>query len=769
METANLSAIEEWWKAFEEKPFEALDNLLFDRVYMGRLDPNETDEILFRLFNNKSNKILHQLDGLMQKWFETHWGNVPGSISSSQWANVLQHSFMAIYRLNLWETARFLRDSYISERTWIRSLYIVPSRDPEGWLLRTLALCQKDQKLLPIWMRICRWEEDIPVHYTSIGLMGLRKLPDKNGEPPGDIPKAFFKGVVSLAEAMKEKKKPRYKEAWLREMSAVIALYPRSKRYWADHFSHFLSYMPDSPSAQWLDKVIPKLSAQFNRKANLFLEPPPRDKMTYLLKLIKIKSLKEIRDELDLFFDSHRAYAYQTGDSYFLVRTFSNIGYKIFRQDTAYVLGLMEEAFAWEPYNPLLWIQRANIEAFRGNSLRAEGLFWEAKRRFPENPDIRNNLSKLLGQQGRYEIAETLYRQTMEDFPSNVVCRNGLTVVLVKLRQKDEAVALLRETLEKFPGNEVAKGFLEKIIAGKEISAEDEKKLEKEISGFDYQVKPPVSYQFENGKEVIVESDKEAQAPKQMDEYVISTVEDRIADVAKIQYNKELEKETPEPVTVKPSKEEVEIGKIEIELGEMSMVLWQSKKAKGKEMRKYRAETSTALEKILKKAPQNIPALLAKGFWLADNDPDRAEEHLSQQAAAHPNTLGFHLMELRVKGFLNKEIDNAQWHDLMQSFPGRSTIVKLEHTLQEMGNGNGRRIHESEQLRKRILKKSASLPVSLRKNEEWVRSTIKQGLFKGIDISHPITGKSFDTVEKNFQKNQIMLKHTVEQSVSSAV
>jgi tetratricopeptide (TPR) repeat protein len=941
MERANLSPIEEWWDAFNKEPVEALHRLLSGVAYMGRLNSNETDEILFRLFHNKGNKMLRRLDEVMKEWFETYLGKIPASMSSSRWARILQNSFIAVYRLNLGETYLSLKDFYIRDKSWLRSLYNGPARDPEGELLRTLALCQKDQKLLPLWIRLCQWEEDIPIDYTSIGLLGLRKLPDKNGEPPGDIPKAFFKGVVDLAEAMSKKAKPQYKYAWLREMRAVTARYPRALQYWADHFSPYLSYKSDSPSNRWLNEVIPGLSDKIERRRSLYLQPPSKQRFVTIVKLVKDKPLNDIRLRLDSFFDQHRAYAYQTGDSYFLVMTFSNIGNKIFRQNPAYALGLLEEAFTWAPYDPYIWSQRALIEAFRGNLPRAMGLLWEAKRRFPENPEIRNELAKILGQQGRYEIPEALCRQTMEDFPSNVVCRNGLAellksqdkldeaeevyrqtmkdfpsnavchtglaevlksqkklheaekiyrqtmkdfpanvvcrtglaellksqekfdeaeevyrqtmkdfpsnvvcrnglaellksqdkldaaekvyrqtmkdfprnvvcraglaevlksqkkfdeaesvyrqamddfptdvvcrnglaVVLVKLRKKDEAIELLEETLEKFPGNEVAKGFLEKIATGRRISAEDEKKLEKEISELDKQVKLPVFYPFENGKGVIVEGDRETQASEQMDEYVIFPVKGRIADIAEIQYNKELEQKTPEPMTVKPPKEEIEIGEVETTLGEMSLVHWQSRRVENEEKEKYRAETLTVLEKILKKAPQNIPALLVKGFWLADADGDfdRAGEYLSKQAAAHPNTLGFHLMELRVKGLLNKEIDNAQWSRLIQDFSGRSTVIKLEHTMCEMNNGNGRRLHELEQLRKQILKGSSSLPVSLQKNEEWVRSTIKQGLFKDIDTEHPVTGKSFDTIERNYRENEIMLKHIVEQCVSAAI
>ncbi len=808
MGTANLSPIEEWWAAFEKNSLEALDQLLCRRIFMGYLNPNETDEILYRLFHNKDNRMRHRLDEAMRQWFETYWGKTPGSMSSSRWAGELQNAFIAASRLNLGESLRFLRDSYIDDRSWIRSLYIAPSRDPEGWLLRALAHNQEDRRLLPIWMRLCRLEEDIPIDYAFIGLLGLRKLPDKNGEPPGDIPNAFFKAAVCLAEAMDERKKPGYKEDWLREMRVVVALYPRSKQYWAEHFSPFLHYRPESSPAQWLDKVVPKLSASYKRKSNLYLEPPSKQELDKILKIVKDNPLKDIRFELDSFFDKHRAYAYQTGDSYSLVRVFSNIGYKIFRQDVTNALRLIEEAFAWEPYNPFLWSERALIEAFRGNFSRAEGLLWEAKRRFPEDPHIRNELAELFVRQRRYEIAEALYRQTKEDFPKDAVCRNGLAevlkslgklgeaeneyrqtkeafprdavcrtglaevlkrlgkldeaeneyrqtkeafpgdvvcrtglaVVLVKQGQEDEAIAQLRETVEKFPGDKVAKGFLGKITSGETISEQDEKILEKEA-------------------QVLAQSDKIK--PVQLEEpaeYILPPTAKRIADVAQIEYG-------TDPDT--KIEKEKDTSKLETEIGKLYLDHWQSRRAEDNE--KYRTKLSTNLQKILEKASRNIPALLIKGIRLADENSQQAQDFLAQEAASFPNTLGFQLLALRVKGFVTKKIDNEEWNRLSQRFPGRSTVIKLEHTMYEMNQGNGSRIRELEQLRKQTLKQPSRLPLTLQKNDQWVTSSIKHRLFQDIDTSQPVTGQSFDTLERNFRVNEPVLKDIVEQCIGSAI
>lgn len=260
MDKTNLSPIDRWWEEYKENPVDALHDLLCGTAFTGRFSADESDDILFRLFHAKSKKARLQLDNSMKLWLETWWGRSPGNMVPSRWSYILQNSFIAIYRLTMMESVRYLKRIYLEDTSWIRSLYHNSSRDPEDELLRTLALCQEDQSLLPLWMRLCRWEEDVPIDYAGLGLMGLLKLPEKSGEPPRDIPKAFFKGAITLAEVLAEKNVPKSKDYWLMEMRAITAMYPRSKRYWQDRFSPLLFNRTDSPPAQWLDKVIPKLS-----------------------------------------------------------------------------------------------------------------------------------------------------------------------------------------------------------------------------------------------------------------------------------------------------------------------------------------------------------------------------------------------------------------------------------------------------------------------------------------------------------------------------
>jgi tetratricopeptide (TPR) repeat protein len=698
MTTSKNSRIGKWWQEYTGNPLDALDRLLCRRFYMGILNRNETAEILFHLFHNKSNKTIRQLDDVMKQWFASHWGKIPGSISTSRWATILQNAFIPVYRLNLDKTALFLRDIYTREKSWLRSLYLAPSRDPEGWLLRTLALCQKTQILLPLWMRLCRWEEDLPIHYTSIALLGLRKLPDKDGSPHGDLPTAVFKGIIVLAEALGKRKRQQCKEHWLREVRTIAALYPRSKHYWALHFFPFIYHQPESLPAQWLNKAIPKLDDYLRPKSAAYIQPPPYEKRTHFLNLIKNHPLEKFYEDLKIFLNEHRKYAYQTGDSSFLVKMFSDIGYRIFKQDTSLALELVEEAFAWAPYNPFLWSQRSIIEAYRGNGPQAAAILWEAKRRFPENPQIRAKLAHLMEKQGKYKTAESLYRQAIVDPTQNETNRKDDfdpqllgqdAKILYEPYDKDKAL------IEKIPGKGGAS-----LIRGK-------------VPG-------------EYGK----------------------------------------------PSSPSPDFIWTEINEVEIEIGEITLLFWESRRADAKEREQYKQQISEAVEELLKKVPGNISALLLKGLWFSDYKANEAEGFLLKQMESHPNIMGFRLLELRTKSLKDMILDKCQWNDLIRDFPSRSTIIKLEYILCFLNNPrslSNNPLKELEKLRKQFKEEIGRLPTTLQKNEEWVKNTIKNRLFKSIDPNKPLTPQSLDTIKENFKENELVLRETVDHCIFAAV
>ena len=294
--------VDRWQAAYAQDPLRALDRLLTGRVFLGRLHRNDADEIIFRLFHTASDEDRTRLDETLQRWFATNWGQAPADLSVSRWDQVLQNAFSVAVRLNLRQTQTWLLDRRDSGRRWLRTLYLDASRDPEAAFLRALALSQRDTRLLPPWMALCRMDEDRPLYFGGLALLGLRKLPDENGQPHSGIHPAVFRGLVELANALDRQVRPRKdgERYWLVEMRAFMARYPRSQTYWAEHFWPHLRYHRESTAAAWFGKLIRPLKraleeGHLRRTGYSPARSPSREDYEAIADLLRHKPLDEVR------------------------------------------------------------------------------------------------------------------------------------------------------------------------------------------------------------------------------------------------------------------------------------------------------------------------------------------------------------------------------------------------------------------------------------------------------------------------------------------
>jgi hypothetical protein len=158
---------------------------------------------------------------------------------------------------------------------------------------------------------------------------------------------------------------------------------------------------------------------------------------------------------------------------------------------------------------------------------------------------------------------------------------------------------------------------------------------------------------------------------------------------------------------------------------------------------------------------------LENGWLLLDESADHARDFFSEQLKQHPHALGLHVGNLRYKGQKAITIDSQEWADLFKNFSGSSTVINLEHTLHEMSHGNGSRIKALDDLRKQVARDTNQLPVSLRGNEKWAVSLVKQSLFGNINLGEPLTEDSLSPIIDNYKRHEHLLKGIVEQCVSA--
>jgi tetratricopeptide (TPR) repeat protein len=815
------SSIEQWRTEFTQDPYDALDRLLMGRVFMGALNRNETSEILFRLFHTESREAQQQLDAAMQSWLSANWLTVPSTMPVSRWAAILQDVFFTAHRLNLTAVRRWLVQKYPRSREWLRSLYLGAARAPEAFLLRTLALTQENQDLLPLWLRLCRLEEELPRHYAAIGLIGLRRLPDQNGKPPGDLSPLVFSGLVGLAEAIAAQtgshEKNDAENFWLLECRAIMALYPRTDHYWASNFFPLIGSSADSASAKMLRKVIPDFARKTEKmERGKGIKEPSKMERERILALLDTHSVQQVRPELDAFLNQHRQYARQTGISELLVKTFSNIGGRIYRRqatETDFARQLLEETFLWEPYNPYVWTIRAKIEAQLGRRSRAEALLWEAKRRFPENAHVRTELANILIKQDNLKVAEMLYRQTIEDFPQDevcrngladllkaqgrlteaeqvyrqtmkdckkdckkdVVCRNGLAEVLKMQGEIEEAEQLYRQTMTDFPKDVVCRAGLAEVLKAQDKLKDAEEVCQQAMIDF-----PSNAHCRTVLAGVLLQAGKREEAIALLEETKRTFPNNKIAagflekvksgpadevpslaiEPAVFSFVEEEDDDWPEESSgpladVAPAIADIDsIDTQEAELGLLSL---------HRQAGEYE-EARLILDSMLSKTPASIsiPARLEQGFLQLAQDAAVAEEHFRSQLKLHPNAPSFKLGILRAQAAQGGSQDARQFQELAEQYPAKATLIRVE---QFRLNGS---VDAAEKLRKLVNGDISHIPAAERGKEQWLRDAVAQTLFTDVDINTPVSESILPKLAENCRLRTLRLCNATDQYLLAA-
>jgi predicted Zn-dependent protease len=458
-----------WLAEFHQDPPQALERFLLERVYMGRLQRHDPDEILYRLFA-AGKEAQASLDAAMCSWFEKYLLIAPPDFSASHWALILQNAFSAVARLNLGQTQDYLRENLRRARAWLRGLYQGPDRDPEAHFLRVLALSQRERDLLPLWMRLCRLEEDRPLHYAALGLLGLQFLPDAQGWPPGDLDDAMFVALRDLANAIDRQAsdKKAGKEFWVLKVRALRARFPRSQEYWTEHFFPLVQQDPHSAAARWMGEIVPRLKRALKpggpRPDSKPRSLPTMQQKKTLLHQLQTLPLDEVRPQVEAFLNAHENYARRTGDACELVISLGQVSAKIYRADPRWALDMVEQAFLWDRHNPHNWMRLAQIAFFCGRWDQAARVLWEAVRLFPEDVKFKNNLAQVLERQGQPDLARVLLQQVMAEFPQDEVCRTILFQTLMAQNKAEEAEMVARDAITEFPQNAVYRNILAQAL-----------------------------------------------------------------------------------------------------------------------------------------------------------------------------------------------------------------------------------------------------------------------------------------------------------------
>jgi len=466
-------ALRAWREDFGKRPEDALDRLVRGVVPLGAASQLSLGELLGVALEAGDTAF----DAAASAWLAARiLQPVPEGMTPSRWAVALDEFFRGIATLSLRETGALLRDRHRPIRLWLRGLYEGPDRDPEGSYLLALAYHQSDQAFSTLWRRLVLGDEMPERSYRDIGLLGFRKMPDAEGRPAADVPPGLLRVVVELAD------RPGIKRAdWHRILRSLFAAYRRSQRYWNQTLSATRDDVPGpaEKAREWIAAVLPVSAATGGGAEPSGVRSsapvPVHESLAWVDRVRQDPGLCD-GEEMAAFLSRHRAYAYGTGDSGFLVKTFNNLAMRVIQTDSTratWAIERMEEALNWEPYNPHNWTAYAQALWTANRHHDALNALWQARQRFPWNPFMRTELGRLLREVGDLGTAEGVCREAAGHFPANIVCRTSLGETLIDLGNMDEAERVYEWARESDPHNAYARTGLAQVWFVTSVRARD--------------------------------------------------------------------------------------------------------------------------------------------------------------------------------------------------------------------------------------------------------------------------------------------------------
>lgn len=419
-------------------------------------------------------------------------------------------AFEIISLIELTEPAVELREQYVRWFDWASRLNLAPSRDGRASYLRMIANTQtivaehisEPDGLAPFWIRMCKESgSTYPARYLQIGLLGLRRL-------PGEIERGGSPWIAGLA-AWARAQNPSGKE-FMRTWRPIKRLHPASLRTMRQRVFNVLSQKSfvdaDIQSPGWWasDPDFPK-SQDSKGRANS-LEPPAAALRESIIDDIRANAtFSDLRKRLTSLVVAHERYADATGDDYFLVRSFCNIGTNLVKHSVddhvdraQFAERLARKTLRYQPYNPIAWGLWREALLSAGAQDAAIALGWESVRRFPNEPLMRTELAEILIALERPNEALSLIEGALEAGTCDVVTYSILVRLLANRGDIGEARSAIDDGLMIDDGDEFLLEFRTRLDKGAPLQLVANARLKvKDVTGASVKIHDPTILEFE--------------------------------------------------------------------------------------------------------------------------------------------------------------------------------------------------------------------------------------------------------------------------------
>lgn len=429
--SAHDTVIAKWFDALSADPIGQVRKLLASTADIGRYraaEPRDAARVLFAGLDPASAPRFALEQGL-SGWLEMlRKGNL--EFSAPRKAYEAGEAFAIVGRLRLSQVISDVRAELDDWLEWAVEISRQNKFDALADLYAALALTQKSYAdlasskafaLEPLWLDLCRGAGSrYPSSYLSIGMLGLRSLPERVGAVNDQ---AWLRGLTIWAEEQ-EPSIHDFGHQW----RAMCALYPRAKKHWKTHVSYALrdAYVPLAIADYWKHEIglTPDVESAIQPDPARVLMSSANQLAALLDRLDRPLAQIEMHIRNDIH--ARENYAQVTGFSYYLTTTCCNVGMRLLEGGANHervgrgrlAAELALKTLRWSPDDVFGWaLWRDALEA---QSLldAAELVGWESIRRYPENPQWRTQLALLFVRSGRANDAEKLLLEARARFPT---------------------------------------------------------------------------------------------------------------------------------------------------------------------------------------------------------------------------------------------------------------------------------------------------------------------------------------------------------------
>lgn len=458
-----------WLDALAAQPDAALDALLMGEAWLGAYAAQEPAQALPQFLPVAQEDTL---DSALLNWLsrQLRQNTLPPEATPKQYALALAQAGVLMQTLSLPRSVAWCRERAPTLWAWLNRQPSFASRDPRGAFLRALALHQTNRDLLPFWMGLCRQGQP---RWVALALFGLRRMPvNDDGKMPEGLPTALVGGLLDYGLSLHRhagdtlQKQTEQKRKWLAELDFLSAVYPMSSQRWSAKLRESLVARPVElirPVRNWLDERLPsatQITAAHERTGKLspgFWEEDIKPHLD-----VFDRKRDQVMPALRAAVDRRLTYAQETGDAYFLIRSYCRLADFLLKspdhqthtaRDAAWALQLGQQAVLWAPGNPQAWSVVARALDELGDWPGAQTVFWYTRRRFPYEPKVHAQLGHALAMRGQVAEGEAVYRAAIRRFPSDPVCWADLGNTLRIAQGPQAALAVYRQAQHRFHDN----------------------------------------------------------------------------------------------------------------------------------------------------------------------------------------------------------------------------------------------------------------------------------------------------------------------------